>query len=254
MTLLTLERGLASPPRMSRCAHCAARAVAPCGAVGGPTGLVDLERAHEAPRRIAADHAIYEQGATAVRGYTITHGWAAVTHTRSDGETSIVRFALPGDMLPFDRSATMNRTGAVALGDVIVCAILPAQQARLEARYPAFEDRARAAEARLLSEAYATLTATLARSAEQRVSQLLLSLATRSLRRRPADGDWIVAPLMQIQIGQATGLTAVHVSRVMRRLREAHVAELKDQRLTIFSRSGLERRAGLQSAEREGRA
>lgn len=239
----------AVPSLGSRCAHCAVRSLAPCGAIEGAAGLAELERSHAPLRRVAADGAVFEQGAASDRSFTIVSGWVALTHLPADGRLCILRFALPGDVLPFDRRSPVNPCGAVAVGDVIVCAFTRPHQARLEASHRAFDVRYRAAQAGALEDAYETLSSVLGHSAMERVSRLFLQLSWRSLRRRPRRGDRIYAPLRQIQIGLATGLTAVHVSRVLRRLREDGVAALEDQQLSIFDPAALERRAGVQQAD-----
>ena len=232
-----------APPTGSRCAHCAVRSASPCGGIDGAAGLADLERSHARPRHVAADQTIFEQGAASDMSYTVLRGWVALTHVAADGRLSIVRFVLPGEVLSFDRNSRINAVSAVAVGDAIICGLARPRQARLEADYPEFNARHRAAEADALEQAYAALSCSLSHSAMERVSGLLLQLAWRSLKRRPRRGDRIFAPLRQTQIGLATGLTAVHVSRVMRRLREDGIARLESQALSLFDPVALEQRA-----------
>ena len=54
------------------------------------------------------------------------------------------------------------------------------------------------------------------------------------LCREPAEGDELPLPLTQEQIGDAIGLTAVHVNRMLRQLRLEKVLTLKGGRMTIL--------------------
>jgi CRP-like cAMP-binding protein len=224
-----------------RCAHCHVRSQAPCGAV---QDLADLDRAHAPLRRLPAGEPLFEQGDPSDRSYTILRGWVALTHLSREGQLSILRFVLPGEVLAFERQSSVCTFGAVAVGEVITCALSRSRQERLELEHEGFDARHRAVQSRMLEEAYETLASTMSHSALQRVSRLLFQLVCRSLRRRPSAGDQIDAPLSQIQIGLATGLTAVHVSRTLRQLRESGVAEFEARRLTIHDAAALGRLAG----------
>lgn len=229
----------------TRCDHCAIRLHAPCGAIQDAIGMSDLERARAPSRHVPAGDALFEQGAPSDRSFTILRGWVAVTQVTSDGRFLILRFALPGDVVAFERRSSVNRCGAVAVGDATVCSFTRSRQGRLELEHPSFDARHRAAEGGILEDAEETLASIMGRGARERVSHLLFQLAWRGLRRRPSPGDEIDAPLSQIQIGLATGLTAVHVSRTMRRLRESRVVAFESHRLTIHDPAALERLAGV---------
>lgn len=58
------------------------------------------------------------------------------------------------------------------------------------------------------------------RNARQRVSHLLCELAMRQAATTICDGTNYVLPMTQSQIGDATGLTSVHVNRIFRSMRE----------------------------------
>ncbi len=231
-------------PHLPRCVHCPSRLHAPCGAIQGVTAMVDLERAHAPLRRVPSGGSLFEQGSVSDRSYTILRGWVALTRVSNDGRLSILRFVLPGDVLEFERQSSINTVGAVAVGDAIVCSLSRSRQERLEHENPSFDVRHRAVQAETLAQAYDTLASTLGHSARERVGHLLYQLAWRAQRRRPMAGDQVDAPLSQIQIGLATGLTAVHVSRTMRQLREDGAADIENHRLTIRDPAALARSAG----------
>jgi CRP-like cAMP-binding protein len=75
-------------------------------------------------------------------------------------------------------------------------------------------------------------------SARQRIAHLLCELSLRygAIGR---GGDRFDFPATQIHIGDATGLTNVHVNRVMRELGEDGLARVRGGRVEIFSVAGL---------------
>ncbi|HVX79016.1 MAG TPA: helix-turn-helix domain-containing protein [Bradyrhizobium sp.] len=82
------------------------------------------------------------------------------------------------------------------------------------------------------------------RSARERIAHLLLELYIRLRGRTPNKGDVIRIPLTQGHIGQAVGLTGVHVSRTLRTLREQGIAQFVKQDLEILDPNALVRTAG----------
>ena len=206
--------------------------------------MADLEQAHDPLVHVPAGVALFEQGEPSDRSFVVLRGWVAATHMSDDGRLAILRFLLPGEVLAFERHSGVNSYGAVALGDVTVCSVSGSRQRRLERAYPPYDASHRAAEAGILNQAQETLASILGHRAPERVGHLLYQLSWRTLRRRPVAGDRIDAPLTQIQIALATGLTPVHVSRTMRQLREDGVVELENHHLTIHDPAGLKRLAG----------
>jgi CRP-like cAMP-binding protein len=83
--------------------------------------------------------------------------------------------------------------------------------------------------------AYDHLTSVGRRSAQERVARLLLELYMRSRWQWPANRiEELRLPLTQEHIGDAVGLTYVHVSRVLRELRHEGIVEFRYRRLRIL--------------------
>jgi CRP/FNR family transcriptional regulator len=230
-------------PRLT-CRYCPVRDRAPCAALPGDAGAETLEGAHAPLRHVPAGASIFEQGAPSDRSFTLLSGWAALCHTSGEGRTVILHFALPGEVLGFDRHSPIANRSAVAVGDATVCSISRTRQERLEREHPSFDARHKANAGRDLDLAYETLTAMATGSARERIAYLAWDVGSRSLARRPRSGDRIYAPLSQIQVGLATGLTPVHVSRTLRALREERVLTLEDRTLLIHDAAALEHLAG----------
>jgi CRP-like cAMP-binding protein len=230
-------------PQLS-CRHCPVRDLAPCGALPRDDGAAILETFRSPLRRVPAGGAIFEQGEPSDRSFTVVSGWAALCQLSSDGRPAILNFALPGDILSFERTSKVATRSAIAVGDATVCSISRTRQERLEREYPDFDLRHKESAGRDLSMAYENLARFAFGGAAQRVAHLLWTLACRSLRRRPQTSDRLWIPANQIQFALATGLTSVHVSRTLRRLREEGLMTFENHSLAILNPAEVERLAG----------
>ena len=72
---------------------------------------------------------------------------------------------------------------------------------------------------------------------------MLLDFHERLSRRELITSSMYNLPLTQIQIGAYLGLTAAHVNRVLRSLRQERIATLENHCLTIFDLERLTRLA-----------
>ena len=72
------------------------------------------------------------------------------------------------------------------------------------------------------------------RDARARIAHLLCELADRLKASDASDGHMHDFPLTQEQIGDATGLTAVHTNRTLQSLRKDGLISLSSNRLTIL--------------------
>jgi CRP/FNR family transcriptional regulator len=73
------------------------------------------------------------------------------------------------------------------------------------------------------------------RSADERIGRLILRLAKRLATRGMMNGRTMEFPLRQRHIADATGLTPVHVSKMMGEFQRAELIELSDRSLTILN-------------------
>ena len=72
------------------------------------------------------------------------------------------------------------------------------------------------------------------RDARTRIAHLLCELAARLKSAGIADGEMFDFPLTQEQVGDATGLTAVHTNRTLQSLRKEGLISLSSNRLSIL--------------------
>ena len=83
------------------------------------------------------------------------------------------------------------------------------------------------------------------RRAEERIAHLFLNLRTRLQWRGLVRDDSFELPLRQQHIADATGLTPIHVNRVLGSLRKAGLITICDGMLKITDFAGLQRLADL---------
>jgi CRP-like cAMP-binding protein len=174
----------------------------------------------------------------------ICSGWAAATVVLSNGRRQIVSFLLPGDMVSstslFD-SRLHCRVEAIT--DVRVRAFdRSALQSLIHKQPDVLETFAKVwgAEKAQAEEMIVDLGR---RTAEERIARLILSLMERLERRgivhsKPVRFEF---PFRQHHVADATGLTSVHVSRVLNEFRKAGQIEISNRTLTILDPSGFRR-------------
>ncbi len=78
------------------------------------------------------------------------------------------------------------------------------------------------------------------KTAEQRIAQLFLGLMKRHSARNLVHDGRFEFPLRQQHIADATGLTVVHVNRVIGSMRRLGIVEIKGRALTVFNQLELE--------------
>jgi CRP-like cAMP-binding protein len=191
-------------------------------------------------------HTIYRAGEALDGIPVICDGWAARVIRFSDGRRQILSFALPGDLVS---------TGAVFTGSLsfFVEAITMVRHACYDRAD--FNERISAAPelfGALVSACLAEkeeadqLAANLGRRrAEERIARLFLHLRDRLDMRGLVRDRSFAFPLRQKHIADATGLTSVHVNRVIGMLRNDGLIEMAQGELTILNPVALERLADM---------
>lgn len=231
-----------SPHR--QCLYCGVRERSPCGGLRDVESLDLLEQARSSARRVGPGEPVVAGGQDLAATYTILSGMVAITETLADGRHMILRFALPGDILVQEQLASRTARAAIAIGDVTVCAFTRARHVQLLRDDALYRGRYNAALNRELNLAYGHLAELALGNARERVAGLLFELAWRTLRREPTSVDRIHLPLTQVQVGLATGLTAVHVSRTLRHLAEEGLILFEARQIGILNPDAVKRLAG----------
>ena len=176
--------------------------------------------------------------------YIVRQGMLMSYVLLQDGSRQILRFHFPGDMLA--GAALIYRRSPehiAALSDSVVAsfdrqalAALLAAHPRLAALLMALGQIERAA----LTDRLAALGRT---SARARVAALLLEIRNRLRTTDPSIGASFPLRLTQEEIGDATGLTAVHVNRMLRQLDREGLIDRSNARIAFVDEAAITRAA-----------
>lgn len=157
-----------------------------------------------------------------------------------DGSRQILRFIFPGEIggLPSLLYARVAETVA-AVTEAVIAPFERSLMSELVAGYPRLAGYFLAMsqmERLALTDRLAALGRT---SAKARIAALLLELRDRMRVADKTVGDQFALTLTQEEIGDATGLTAVHVNRMLRQLEEDGLIARRSGHLALLDAAGL---------------
>ena len=186
-------------------------------------------------RRLDAGTEIYGQGDGVGDFMIVTSGWVGLYKLLPDGGRQILKFALPGDLIGFSASGMRERDhSAVALTETTACVgsrALVHQAMRDPALIERIADSLVAEQAAIRDQ----MICIARQSALQRVAHLLIDLFARAQGHPPRAGEEMDLPLTQEQIGDALGLTAIHVNRMLGQLRQSGGAAVHRRIMRVLS-------------------
>jgi CRP-like cAMP-binding protein len=187
-------------------------------------------------RTLTAGSDLFASGEPSDAIYYLLDGWVCLYKLLQDGRRQILHFALPGAVLGFPPSQGGMSYSAQALTDATVSVIPRNNLSAMFGEYPEVAMRIAWLVSRDRSLAYEHLLSVGRRSGRQRVAHLILELFVRSRMQWPGhDTEEMHLPLTQEHIGDTTGLTGVHVNRVLRDLRREQILEFHYQRLRVLN-------------------
>ena len=159
--------------------------------------------------------------------FIVRSGWLHSSGVLGNGSRQIMRFHFQGDILGLPLLAFADSPETVtAVTDVVLAPFSREKLAQLIEDHPrlgALILGLSVAERVALADRLASIGRT---SARARVGSLICEIVSR-MRRLDAvgEGGFIQLPLTQEDIGDATGLTSVHVNRMMRALVDDNIIE-----------------------------
>lgn len=196
-------------------------------------------------RTIASQKDLVREGEQPQFIYVLLEGWAARYNALPDGSRQISAFVLPGDFC--DLGATVLERmdhSIVALTPVKVAYVSRALFGQLTRGRPGLVHALRWAT--LVDEAVLRAwIVNLGRcDARARIAHLMCELHARMKRIGLVRDGLFDLPLTQEQLADALGLTAVHVNRVLQRLRADGLIMLQSRSLTLLDADRLRSAAG----------
>ena len=186
-------------------------------------------------RQFKAGEDLFRLGERRDELYHLVDGWVFLYDLLQDGRRQILHFALPGALLGL-YSDSVAPYGAQALTDAAVGVIPHINLGPLVEEHPGVGLRLAWMVWRERNLAYEHLSSIGRRSARERVARSLLELFVRYRMQWPSyRADEMHLPLTQEHIADATGLTGVHVNRILRELRKDGIVEFHYRRLRILN-------------------
>jgi CRP/FNR family transcriptional regulator, anaerobic regulatory protein len=182
----------------------------------------------------------------------ICTGWAASVVTLSDGSRQILSFLLPGDLVSTALLfAPRSHCLVEAITEVRFRTFNRTDLRAVLFKHPDLFDKLSKSWIEEKNRADQLIIDLGRRTADERIARLILSLAERLAKRgmaAHADDMTVVEmdfPLRQHHIADATGLTPVHVSKVLSEFRRRGLIKISDRTLTIVDPAGFRRIANM---------
>jgi CRP-like cAMP-binding protein len=203
-----------------------------------------LARFHNRRRSFKPGHTLIHEGQKNGSAFVLATGWACSYKMLPDGERQIVDFQIAGDFVGL-RSILFQTSdhSAEAVTPIEVSEVLASDLT------DSFEQAPRLAAAVLwaASRDEAMMVEHLVnlgrRTADERMAHFLLELGARLRIVGIGDASGFDCPLTQYHLADVLGLSAVHVNRVLRHLREEGLLTFQKGRVSFDDLDGLTRLA-----------
>ena len=184
---------------------------------------------------------LFAEGETSDNLYVVLSGWGFLHRILEDGRRQILDFALPGAVLGYHAHPDTPFTfSAEAITNTEVAVIPISRVSDLLYRGSTCAMTLLEAANESLLGAFETLTDVGRRTAREAVAHFLLRMSRRirALANTNAE-DAVSFPLSQEHIGDALGLTSVHVCRTLGKLRNDGLVEVGHGRMRIIDADAL---------------
>ena len=203
-----------------------------------------LDSLEREPREVARGESLWQTDDPAGRFCTLSKGWAYSFRDMEDGSRQILEIYLPGDVIGLREFAFHERlAGVMMIDDGIVCDFphrrlieVFRESFTLSMIFFAVSSHQQA----LLTERLVNLAW---RSARQKIAHLIYEMYMRLQRIMPHSSRRFRLPLSQQQLGDALGLTSVHISRTLSGFREEGILLRDRQWVELLDPDALAREA-----------
>lgn len=203
-----------------------------------------IDRLHKRRRTFVAGRDLVHQGQSDQAAYILMSGWACSYKILQDGQRQIVDFQIPGDFLGL-RSVLLHMSdhSIEPVTDIEVTEVHVSDLLGAFAQTPRLATAVLWAASRDEAMVVEHLVDIGRRDAAERMGHFLLELGSRLTLVGMGSKAGYDCPLTQYLLADAMGLSAVHVNRVLRQLREAGLVTFRDghvafdnyERLTEFA-------------------
>lgn len=211
-----------------------------------PDDIAALDALCDRRRELKAGDSLIEAGDRPENVFLLLDGWAGRYKILASGDRQIVGYLIPGDLCDIHIFILKQMDhGILLLGDATVAEIPKQQMLDMLRTRPVVAQAlfwATLVDEAILREWLVNIGQ---RDAYERVAHLFCEMWVRmSQVGLVSDAGEFSLPLTQEQLGDTVGLTAVHVNRVLQRMRAEGLISLSSRRLTIHDAERMQEVAG----------
>lgn len=194
---------------------------------------------------------LYREGEIVEESYTLFHGWVMLYKMLPDGKRQVLRIALPGDFLgsrgsggvPIDHSA-------IAITECVLCGFPEERLSQLFRERPEIVAKLVSIQRRDMTQCHQHIMNVAQKSAIESIACMLIDLYDRCLERNMVvKPETFYIPLSQEEIADYAGITLVHVSRVIKELRDQGVLDNGHRKIHVLDPGVLRRITDISSRE-----
>ena len=196
-------------------------------------------------RRVAAGTEIFHEREARHRAFIVQDGWASSYKVLRDGGRQVIDFAVPGDFMGL-RSVLLRNSdhAAAAVTDITIAEVSVPQMLDTFRRLPRLGTAVLWAASRDEATVVEHMVGIGRRDALSRTAHFFLEFRLRLQLVGLGSDAGYACPLSQYLLADALGLTAIHLNRVLRQLRERSLLTFRDGSVVFHDLAGLQRLSG----------
>jgi CRP-like cAMP-binding protein len=201
------------------------------------------------PFNVKRGRQLTQEGQTGHKAFVLQAGWACSYKLLSDGARQIISFPIAGDIVGL-RSVLLRTAdhSFSALTDAVVNAVEGTHIMKCVTEFPRLGAALLWAASRDEAMVVEHLVNIGRRNALERTAHFFMELAERMSLIGQATETECKCPLSQFVLADALGLTAIHVNRTLRQLRERKLLTVRKGTVTIHDLAALRKLAGYQGS------
>ena len=212
-----------------------------------PKELKALAEIQSKPITVKRGKQLIEEGQTGHKAFVLQAGWACSYKDLANGQRQIISFPVAGDCVGL--RSVLLRTADHSFSALTEAVVSPVEGAHIERCFTEFPRLGTAflwATSRDEAMVVEHLVSIGRRSAIERTAHFFMELAERLSLIGLATEAEFKCPLSQYLLADALGLSAIHINRVLRQLREQDLLTLQKGIVRIHDLGGLRNLAGFQ--------
>lgn len=186
-------------------------------------------------RKISRHNVLYRMGDSFHNLYAIRSGHFKTFQTNFSGDEQITGFQMPGDFLGMDAiSNNIHQCYAVALEDSVICEISFTHLEQLFLEIPELQRNFHRMMSREITREQNVMLLLGNMTAEQRLSAFFLNLSERYVQRGYSGKEFQLR-MTREEIGNYLGLTIESISRLLTRMRQQGLIEVKNRNIELLN-------------------